>query len=214
MLKAKTIESKQVGMLYHYCNSVNMVRNIKNNKLTSSPLFGMWNCLSSSKSTVSLTRDGSKAMLLQLKTQIGTMRESPVVWKITIDGDKLSNNKKLTPYNYKGRTNSRRGKPREQDLGSVKSRQNEEFLDSDLDNLSSFVLNVKCCSFIELKGGMLVKETNNGLVKLTKEEAKDTLNTISIVKKAYGTVYYFSNYKTFPTLDSLVIALNEYIDAQ
>lgn len=207
MLKLKTNESKQVGILYHYCNSNSMIYNIKNNKLTASPFFGMQNHLSSSRSTVSLTRNGSDSMLLQLRNQIGSLRDSSLIWRINIDGDKLSNNKKLTPYNYKGRFKN-------QTLDLIKSRQSEEFLDSDLNNLSDFVLNVKCYSFIDLRDSILVKRTIVKFVPLTREEARDILNTVSIVKKVYKTIYYDTISKNFPTLDSLTIALNAYIAAQ
>lgn len=204
MLKLKTNENKQVGILYHYCNSNSMVYNLKNNRITASPFFGRQNHLSSSRSTVSLTRDGSTSMLLQLRNQIGSLSYSSLIWRIMLDGDKLSNGKKLTPYNYKG-------KFKNQTLNHIKGRQSEEFLDSDLNNLSTFVLNVKCYSFIDLRDDILVKRTIFKFVPLTKEEAKDILSTISLAKKAYKTIYYDTISKNLPTIDSLITGLSTYI---
>lgn len=95
MIKLKRIcESKQVGTLYHVCPSVSLIYNLKNNSikpgLTANRVDG--------KPTISFTRNK--------KYFVDNIRTDFIVYQLVLDGDLISENKKIRPYAAKGYRNT------------------------------------------------------------------------------------------------------------
>ena len=91
MLKLKRVyEAKQVGDIYHYCTLQIAVKYIIPND-TLSP-SGKWpNRLIGSSNVLSFTRD--KRYIVDI------LRKDPILVQFKVDGDKVSENHKVFPYN-------------------------------------------------------------------------------------------------------------------
>ena len=97
MLKLKKIvnESKQVGDIYHVCKLEDVVNYIvPNNTLSGSGRY--YNSVFKSNDVISFTRDRN-----YIPTVIGT---SSVIFQFVVDGNILSENHRIEPYNNKTKT--------------------------------------------------------------------------------------------------------------
>jgi hypothetical protein len=79
-------EKKQVGVIYHLMSIEKMEYVIKNNKLSSRNFFN----------GISTTRDKS------MRSYVGS--DGMVLFKFKLDGDKLSEKYKISPYRFRSRT--------------------------------------------------------------------------------------------------------------
>ena len=88
-------EGKQVGNLYHVCTLDALVNYIiPENKLEASGKY--WNGLLKTDKAISFTRDSTFVV------PTNTVFEAPLLFRFTIDGDKLSEHYKITPFNGNG----------------------------------------------------------------------------------------------------------------
>lgn len=88
MLRLKRIvkEAKQVGTLYHSCRLDSIIYNLKNNSITS----GNYSNIVNNKDTISFTRN--KGYISD------TVYGEPIIFQMVINGDKLSEYIKTSPY--------------------------------------------------------------------------------------------------------------------
>jgi hypothetical protein len=107
-------EAKQVGILYHYTSLHNLQSIIKSNKLQSRESSG-----------VSFSRSKDKNIMQWLDTTV----EAALV----INGDKLSNNYKIYPYNDLATQDS---------VGVENFDEMEEVVDRDITNLDKYLIKV------------------------------------------------------------------------
>ena len=98
MLNKKAInESKQIGTLYHMCTLDALAKHIvPNDTLSGSGKYT--NYLLNSNNVVSFTRDRNYV--------VNTVRNrtSTFLFRFSVNGDKLSEKYKLSPYNYERAT--------------------------------------------------------------------------------------------------------------
>ena len=106
-------EAKQVGTLYHVCTLDALVDYIiPENQLSASGKY--WNSLLNTNNAVSFTRDA----LFVVPTW--TVYGSPILFQFVIDGDKLSDRYKITPFNGNG-VNPRALEKEEVVIGPIKN---------------------------------------------------------------------------------------------
>lgn len=113
--RLKIVSGKQVGTLYHLTNIEGMDYILKNNVLESRNFGGH----------VSLTRDK------MMNSYVG--HPPAMFFKLIIDGDKLSNNYKIEPYQYKSNT-------------GIYLPESEEMIEGTIKNISKYI---KGIAFIE-----------------------------------------------------------------
>ena len=89
--KKYVVEAKQVGTLYHLCTLDDLEYIIPRDTLKSSGLY--YNKLLHTDKAISFTRDKN------FFVDVPKMAHSPVLIQFVVDGDKLSENYKITPYN-------------------------------------------------------------------------------------------------------------------
>lgn len=119
MVKLRRIdEAKQVGTLYHVCSPKAALWNLKNNKIAP----GEYANTRRGKKTVSFSRDS--------KLIVDTVsRYSPIFFQFVLDGDKISEKKKISPYAA-------------QDYQDYSSLEKEEVIEGSLDDLKSYLKKV------------------------------------------------------------------------
>ena len=89
-LKQKELkkEGKQVGDVYHVCSPQSMLYNLKHNSLTPHTF------------SVSLDQGDGISLTRNKNFLVNTTLFSPAVFRITLDGDKISDNYKVRPYDF------------------------------------------------------------------------------------------------------------------
>lgn len=108
-------EMKQVGILYHYTNIINLLSILTTNKL-----------ISKNVPYISFTRD--KLFHKNTRYNIGGME-----CRLVIDGNKLSNNYKIKPYSYHF-----------YDLPDVKNDESEEKIDTNvIKNIDKYIIDIE-----------------------------------------------------------------------
>ncbi len=110
-------ESKQVGLLYHICSPDSVIYNLKNNSIT--------------PSTFGVVRNGVKYVSLTRNSHyvVDTINKAyPMFFQFVIDGDKLSENKKIYAYADKGYTN--------------KKSENEEIVYGGINDLKKYLVKI------------------------------------------------------------------------
>jgi hypothetical protein len=118
----KLLEAKQVGILYHYTSIENAIKICKDNMLR--PM---------NYETVSFTRD---------KNFHGVQRDSIACGvKFVVDGDKLSENYKIQPFNYFNTSDKSHGSENKYYHYDYYDEQ-EEVVKSPIRNLSKYVIKV------------------------------------------------------------------------
>lgn len=91
LFKKYVTEAKQVGTLYHICSLSDLEYIIPNDTLSSSGMY--YNKLLKTDKAVSFTRDKN------FHVDVPKVANSPIRVQLVVDGDKLSENHKVTPYN-------------------------------------------------------------------------------------------------------------------
>lgn len=92
LIKKPIIEAKQVGTLYHVCTLDALARYIApNDTLSGSGKYT--NYVLNSNKVVSFTRDRNYVV------NTGRNRVSPFLFRFSVNGDKLSERHRLSPYN-------------------------------------------------------------------------------------------------------------------
>jgi hypothetical protein len=114
-------EGKQVGTLYHFTNMFSLLDILKTNTLKASNKFEKQKL-----PTVSLTRD-------KLGDIGGVGGTGTKTVRISIDGDKLSNKYKITPYNYY--SNYPDFKESEDEM--------EEIIQGDVNNITNYIIEIR-----------------------------------------------------------------------
>jgi hypothetical protein len=114
-------EAKQVGTLYHFTTFSSLLNILKTNTLKASNKFEK-----DKPPTVSLTRD-------KLGDIGGVGGSGTKTVRISIDGDKLSNKYKITPYNYY--SNYPDYKESEDEM--------EEIIQGDIKNIIDYIIEVR-----------------------------------------------------------------------
>jgi hypothetical protein len=114
-------EGKQVGTLYHFTNMFSLLDILKTNTLKASNKFEKQKL-----PTVSLTRD-------KLGDIGGVGGTGTKTVRISIDGDKLSNKYKITPYNYY--SNYPDFKESEDEM--------EEIIQGDINNITNYIIEIR-----------------------------------------------------------------------
>lgn len=93
LVKRYIKESKQVGLLYHFCALEDVAKYIApTDTLSPSGLF--WNRRTRNTNTVSFSRNPN--------LRLNTLRSYDITVRFTVDGDRLSNNHKVMPYSAYG----------------------------------------------------------------------------------------------------------------
>lgn len=89
-LKQKELkkEGKQVGDVYHVCSPQSMLYNLKHNSLTPHTF------------SVSLDQGDGISLTRNKNFLVNTTLFSPAVFRITLDGDRISDNYKVRPYDF------------------------------------------------------------------------------------------------------------------
>lgn len=193
-------ENKEVGSLYHYCTTNSMIFNLNNNSITARE----WdNKLSRTGKALSLTRDKSDSNLLNLIRSIGSLRYEPVIWRLELDGTKIAERYRVAPFS------SKKG----MDLLSVKTRQKEEFMEVDLNNLTDYIKSIKIYNFItkDTDGNLLLKNPmTRGLRKpkvITEGQIADIIKCLQMVKSKTGNLEFDTVSKDLKDLSSFEKAL-------
>ena len=108
-------EAKQVGTLYHVCTLDALVNYIiPNNELRASGKY--WNELLKTNQQVCFTRDP----LFVVPTD--TVSYGNILFQFVVDGDKLSERYKVTPFNFTGSSSNQRYREKEEDvIGPIKN---------------------------------------------------------------------------------------------
>lgn len=114
-------EAKQVGTLYHFTDMYSLIDILKTNTLKASNKFEK-----QKPPTVSLTRD----KLGDIGGVGGTGTKNV---RISIDGDKLSNRYKITPYNYYSNYPDHK----------ESSDEMEEIVQGDIKNITDYIIEVR-----------------------------------------------------------------------
>ena len=119
MVKLRRVnEAKQVGKLYHVCSSRSLIYNLKHNSI--SP--GEWSNTRNGKKCISFTRDPHYVVDTIDKTD-------PFIFQLVIDGDKLSENKKIEPY-------------ADQDYRSREELEKEESVEGSIRDLRKYLIKI------------------------------------------------------------------------
>jgi len=121
ILKELLKEGKQVGVLYHFTDIYSLLNILKTNTLKASSKFEK-----EKLPTVSLTRD-------KLGDIGGVGGTGTKTVRISIDGDKLSNKYKITPYNYY--SNHPDFKQSEDEM--------EEVIQGDINNITNYIIEIR-----------------------------------------------------------------------
>ena len=110
--KQSVTEAKQVGTLYHVCTLDALVNYIiPNNELRASGKY--WNKLLKTNQQVCFTRDP----LFVVPTD--TVSSGNILFQFVVDGDKLSEKYKVTPFNYTTKPNQRYREKEEDVIGPI-----------------------------------------------------------------------------------------------
>lgn len=118
MIKLRNlIEGKQVGILYHYTSIPRLLSILKDNKLK---------ITSSGRPYVSFTRDKN----FHKSSRFGLGGNMDV--RLVVDGNKLSQKYKITPYQYHF-----------QDY-DFKQDEAEEIVDKNIENIKSYLIQIDC----------------------------------------------------------------------
>ena len=147
-------EAKQVGTLYHVCTLDALVEFIiPNNELKASGKY--WNELLKTNQQVCFTRDP----LFVVPTD--TVSYGNILFQFVVDGDKLSERYKVTPFNYTGSADNQRYREKEEDvIGPIK-------------NFKSYVKEVR----FDIKD-----------LDVNKDNIPDIINKLEGVKKYLGSI--------------------------
>lgn len=145
-------ESKQVGPLYHVCSLDNYLKWIKpNDTLQASGEY--MNYLYGGRDYISFTRDQYFAVYTK------SVLLANVLVQLVIDGDKLSNNYRIGPYNdfaYNHKSHSSNDIP--------KYREKEEVVKGPIKNLSKYLDEIRV-DVIELYKKDIKKLKSSGLIE-------------------------------------------------
>lgn len=132
IIKKSINESKQVGTLYHICTLDALARYIvPNDNLSGSGKYK--NYILNSNQIVSFTRDRNYVV------NTGRNRISPFLFRFSVNGDKLSENYKLSPYNDL----SFKSGGKEKSNFDFKELEKEEVLLGEVRNFSKYVIKVE-----------------------------------------------------------------------
>lgn len=131
-------EAKQVGTLYHICSLESLFKYIiKNDVLSGSGNFNNW-LLGGRTDVVSFTRD--KRYIVSTDNT----RDTSILFSFTVDGDKLSENHKIIPYNdFAFYEDGWKVDFSEEEDGYTGKTESEEVVVGEIKNFSSFVLGIR-----------------------------------------------------------------------
>jgi len=138
LVKRYIKEAKQVGVLYHVCSLESLFKYIiKNDTLSGSGNFQNW-LLGGRTDVVSFTRDK------RYTVSTDNTRDTSVLFSFTVDGDKLSNNHKIIPYNDLAFFSD--GEPIDfsyDEDGYTGRTESEEVVVGKIDDFSKYILNIR-----------------------------------------------------------------------
>jgi len=172
------IEGKQVGLLYHYTYLINAIQIIDENTMKIGQLHP----------SISFTRDKN----FHKRSFLFNKEGRDIVF--VLDGDKLSNNYKITPYSYfSGWT----GNKKTAKGGGDGEDQSEEMIDQDIRNIKKYIVRIALPDPNVYDGSVTIRglSSNDFLKKLTGEnmykqkyvDIEDALSNVNDVKD------YFEN---------------------
>ena len=131
-LENKVYEAKQVGTLYHVCSLKEYLKYVlPNDQLSASGKY--YNFLYGGANYVSFTRDK--------KFVLDTRDDDIILVQIVVDGDKLSENYKIGPYNDFAFGGSHNTVKKKKD--DFRKREMEECVKGPIKNLSKYVIEVR-----------------------------------------------------------------------
>lgn len=139
----KFIEAKQVGTLYHFTSFIKLPLILQRNEL----MVGQ-------DGYVSFTRD--KHFLSKSRYSL-SMNQATVGCAIIIDGDKLSNNYKITPYDYFDAYNTFYNQKSSHLTGEDES---EETVNKSIKNLNRYILGIIIYKNLYERDGRVTKVLN------------------------------------------------------
>ena len=189
-------EAKQVGTLYHVCTLDALVNYIiPNNELRASGKY--WNKLLRTNQQVCFTRDP----LFVVPTN--TVSSGNILFQFVVDGDKLSERYKVTPFNYTTSPNQRYREKEEDVIGPIK-------------NFKSYIKEVR----FDIKD-----------LDVDKNSISDIINKLEKVREYFGSIKCYRSELPFltkrwnvrfakvknpnyniNTLDGLIDVLKEFVD--
>lgn len=163
IIKSILRESKQVGVLYHFTNFDRAAQILRNNKLEGAQ---------QEPNYISFTRN-----INLFKEYNRRSFEYDIVF--VIDGNKLSNNHKIEPFNYFGS---------DQDKGGL----------GNAGDLSSFELNMKHRKYDEMEERIMGDEVNNILNYIIEIIIDVNYKLTDYEEKYYNTIRYIAVRNNIP----------------
>lgn len=154
-LKKKEIktEGKQIGDIYHVCSPQSLLYNLNHNSITPHTF------------SVSLDQGDGVSLTRNKNFLVNTTLFSPVVFRITLDGDKISDNYKVRPYDFYADI------PMEDRIENKKTKlfdEMEEVVLGKINNLDRYLKNVE----------MVIKSNPSTEIPKEKQATLDCLNII------------------------------------
>jgi hypothetical protein len=188
-------EAKQVGKLYHVCTLEDVAKYIApRDVLSPSGSYNNW-LLGGRADVISFTRD--KSFVVSTKK----INNATVLFDFEIDGDLVSNNKKVVPYNdfaynSNGTFNSSSAFENPDEL------EHEEVVVGELKPFSSFVTNVRFSVNIQKKLSYIIYDVNKYLEIVSKYLSK--FNKVEYDFKLYSEDAKLSNIIHYPSFNAFV----------